>query len=274
MNCLRVETSIGDSLFSLRDSNNTPQFIIIVNSMPTNGKRTCHTIREILSPDGYICSKLIRNYYTQHLIDFIYHNDIRVSNTMGNPLRQFDITFINNELYDVKTLYMYDGLVVKHDFTDTSNTNLRYLPDNMTVHGRFSVENTYLEYIPENLTVYGTFNVVNTKVSYIPDSICIKDMMLINSTNITKIGNVDVYSICANDCNIVEVADGCHFYDFIAQNTSLNHIPYNFYIDNTFIINYSTLEETLTYEEILYIIRSRGGYVKKPTTNPDLVNSV
>ena len=54
---------------------------------------------------------------------------------------------------------------------DLDNTDIKKLPDNLTVIGRLNLQNTKITELPNNLTVKGYLDIENTDINTIPNNL-------------------------------------------------------------------------------------------------------
>jgi hypothetical protein len=66
-------------------------------------------------------------------------------------------------------------------------TNIKFLPDNLTVGGDLSLMNSNIRSLPNNLTVEGSLNIRGSKIKTLPDNLTVGEVLDIRLTDINTL---------------------------------------------------------------------------------------
>ena len=98
-------------------------------------------------------------------------------------IKQWFDEWASNAIYTIND----DLSIIVEGDLDLRNTQITYLPDNLTIEGSLDLQNTQITKLPDNLTVEGNLYLKNTPITKLPDNLTVKGNLWIKNTKIKSL---------------------------------------------------------------------------------------
>lgn len=134
----------------------------------------------------------------------------------------------------------YDGCL------DLSKTNIKSLPDNLTVNGYLDLNNTEIEYLPDNLVVSDSLYLYETKIKELPNNLIVGNSLYLNKTEIRELPNNLTIGggLYLTDSKIQELPDNLNVGENLYLNrTEIKYLPENLIVGGSFDFKMSKIRK-------------------------------
>lgn len=150
------------------------------------------------------------------------------------------------EIETGRKLSIKDGKLFYDGCLDLSKTNIKSLPDNLTVSGYLDLNKTKIEYLPDNLVVSDCLYLYESKIKDLPNNLIVGGSLYLNKTEIRELpNNLTVgESLYLTDTTIKELPDnltvGKHLY---LDRTEIEYLPENLIVGGSFNFKMSEIRK-------------------------------
>ena len=211
-------------IYSLRDKSNRPHVTVEVTS---------NKIEQIKGKNNEPALK-----YIKYIVDFLKKNYIKYDRINRFELKQYNLIYTNENVYDLNNLLEKINLPNLH--LELYGYDIEELPENLTI-GTLDIYDSKLKKLPKGLTCK-VLSIMDSEITELPDNLTVTELIQLDNRKMTKLGD----NITIND-------------NLYLDKSKITKLPKNLKVAKTLDLEYTKIQEIpsdIQIGESLYLTES------------------